>query len=223
MKKWIGISIGCVIWQLMSWIIAKRIFPAPLDVFLHLLSQWSIVMGHSLLSLYRLTAGMLLAVGLGMPLGILLGYFKKLSDMVSPIVYFLAPIPKIALLPLIMLFFGIGDGSKIFIIFIIMIFQVVVAVYDAVQQIPKDYFLSFYTIKASHRAILWHIVIPGALPGVFTAIRLGLATSLSVLFFAETFGTTWGLGFYIMDMWMRLNYAGMYSGIIVLGSIGLIS
>ncbi|MFV0343402.1 MAG: ABC transporter permease subunit, partial [Anaerocolumna sp.] len=79
------------------------------------------------------------------------------------------------------------------------------------------------TVQAGNKAILTQIVFPAALPEMFTSIRIGLATGISVLFFAETFGTVWGLGFYIMDMWMRLDYTQMYAGILVLGLLGLTS
>jgi NitT/TauT family transport system permease protein len=221
MKKWIGTGILIIVWQLAAMVMSQKILPAPLQVCISLIAHWNSLICHSFFSIYRLLAGMGLAIIVGMPIGTLMGYFKKLSDLLSPIIYLLAPIPKIALLPLIMLFFGIGNLSKVFIIFIIMVFQVIVAVHDAVKNIPSAYFFPLHTIKANHQSILIHIVIPATMPEVFTALRIGLATSLSVLFFAETFGTTWGLGFYIMDMWMRLDYTQMYAGIMMLGFLGL--
>lgn len=221
MKKWIGTGALIIVWQLAAMVMSQKILPAPVEVCISLIVHWYSVACHSFFSMYRLLMGMGLAILIGMPIGILMGYFKKLSDLLSPIIYLLAPIPKIALLPLIMLFFGIGNQSKVFIIFIIMVFQVIVAVHDAVKNIPSAYFFPFHTIKASHQAILIHVVIPATMPAVFTSLRIGLATSLSVLFFAETFGTTWGIGFYIMDMWMRLDYTQMYGGIMMLGFLGL--
>lgn len=222
-RKWIGIAGIILLWQILAMIADKNVFPPFLTVVGALIKNLRIILHHTLYSGYRLFAGVILAVCIGMPGGIIIGYFKKLSDFFSPVVYLLAPIPKIALLPLIMLMFGIGDVSKIFIIFIIMFFQVVVAAHDAVKNIPEDYFLPLNTVKAGHISILLHIVFPAALSEMFTSVRIGLATGISVLFFAETFGTVWGLGFYIMDMWMRLNYTQMYAGILVLGILGLVS
>jgi NitT/TauT family transport system permease protein len=222
-KKWFGILFLIVLWQLAAALTDNNIFPTFLQVMKSLALNFDSVMVHGFYSSFRLAAGVMLAVLLGMPAGILIGYHKQLSEYISPVIYLLAPIPKIALLPLIMLLFGIGDLSKIFIIFIIMFFQVVVAAHDAVKNIPREYFIPLRTIRAGHKAIISHIIIPAVLPEMFTSVRIGLATGISVLFFAETFGTRWGLGFYIMDMWMRLDYKQMYAGILVLGILGLIS
>jgi NitT/TauT family transport system permease protein len=222
-KKWLGILLLTVLWQLSATLADNNIFPGFLQVMVSLAENFKSILIHGFFSSLRLAAGVFLAVLAGMPAGILIGYHHKLSEFVSPVIYLLAPIPKIALLPLIMLLFGIGNGSKIFIIFIIMVFQVVVAAHDAVKNIPQEYFIPLRTIQAGHAAVIKNIIIPAVLPEMFTSIRIGLATGISVLFFAETFGTRYGLGFYIMDMWMRLDYKQMYAGILVLGILGLIS
>jgi NitT/TauT family transport system permease protein len=222
-KKWFGIAALIVTWQISATLVHNSIFPTFIQVMASMGGNYAVILTHGVFSSLRLTAGVCLAVLFGMPLGILIGYHPKLSQYVSPVIYLLAPIPKVALLPLIMLLFGIGDVSKIFIIFIIMFFQVVVAAHDAVKNIPREYFISLKTIRAGHGAIIRNIIVPAVLPEMFTSIRIGLATGISVLFFAETFGTRYGLGFYIMDMWLRLDYRQMYAGILVLGILGLVS
>lgn len=223
MKKWIGVLILVVVWQIFAVTLDNNIFPSFINVMLSLGENLKIITTHLFYSSIRLVGGVVLAIIIGMPTGILIGYHKHLSELFSPVIYLLAPIPKIALLPLFMLLFGIGDLSKIFIIFIIMYFQVIVAAHDAVKNIPEDYYMPLKTIKAGHGQILYHVVFPAAIPEMFTSVRIGLATGISVLFFAETFGTRWGLGFYIMDMWMRLDYKQMYAGILMLGVLGLLS
>lgn len=178
------------------------------------------MMVHTLYSLWRLLAGVALSMTVGTALGILIGYCKSLRKLLSPVIYALAPVPKIALLPLVMLLFGIGEWAKIFIIFIVMVFQVILAVSGAVLHIPEEYFLPLRTVRASHIFIIRKVVLPASLPELFTALRIGLATGISVLFFSETFGTRWGLGFYIMDMWMRLDYGKMALGICMMALIG---
>lgn len=183
----------------------------------------TILLIHSLYSVARLMAGAALSLLVGTSIGIVLGYFSLPRRIISPIIYLLAPVPKIALLPLVMLLFGIGERSKIFIIFLVMVFQVILAICGAVLRIPPEYYLPLKAVKAGHWFLIRHVVLPACLPELFTAVRIGLATGISVLFFAETFGTRWGLGFYIMDMWMRLNYSRMAAGIGVLALIGLAS
>lgn len=176
---------------------------------------------HSLYSISRLLIASVLSVSIGVLAGVPIGYFGSAKKIFMPVVYVLAPIPKIALLPLVMLFFGIGEMSKVFIIFLVMVFQVTIAVASAVDHIPDEYFAPFLVVKAKHGFLIRNIVLPGVLPELFTSIRVGFATGISVLFFAETFGTRYGLGFYIMDMWMRLNYLNMTLGIAAMGLLGL--
>lgn len=223
MKKIIGSIIFILIWQLAAISVGSRVFPAPADVLRSFLNNPYPIAFHCAYSIYRLAAGTCAAVAVGLPLGLLLGYYKKLNSFFSPVLYIAAPIPKIALLPLIMIFFGIGNASKIFIIFIVMVFQVIVTIRDGVVKIPEEYFMSSRAVKAGTPFVFLHIVFPASLPSLFTAVRVGLATGVSVLFFAESFGTEWGLGFYVMDMWMRLDYKQMYLGIIAFGLVGFLS
>ncbi|MBQ2010045.1 MAG: ABC transporter permease subunit, partial [Selenomonadaceae bacterium] len=140
----------------------------------------------------------------------------------SPLVYLTYPVPKIALLPILMLLFGVGESSKITMIFLIIVFQVVVAVRDGIRAIPKETLYPLYSLGATFRDIFFEVLWPASLPKFITAVRVALATAISVLFFTETFGTKYGMGYFIMDAWLRVNYLEMYSGNVVLSHIGLI-
>jgi len=175
---------------------------------------------HTAASLWRLLAGVALSLVVGTAVGIIIGYFRLPQRIFSPVIYALAPVPKVALLPLVMLAFGLGDAAKVFLIFIIMVFQVILEVSGAVGRIPPQYLAPSRAAGAPTWALLRLIVLPACVPELFVALRVGLATGISALFFAETFGTKWGLGFYIMDMWMRLNYTNMALGITVMAVLG---
>ena len=177
---------------------------------------------HSLYSLWRIGAGLLLAVAVGLPLGVIMGYFPQTDRFLAPVVYLTYPIPKIALLPILMLLFGVGELSKVFMIFLIIVFQVVVAVRDGIRAIPNETYYPLYSLGASFKDIFFEVLWPASLPKFITAIRVALATAISVLFFTETFGTQYGMGYFIMDAWLRVNYLEMYSGIVVLSLLGLI-
>ena len=177
---------------------------------------------HTLYSLRRLLLGGGLAVASGLALGVMIGYFKTPRLILSPVVYLLAPVPKIALIPLIMMAFGIGDMAKIFLIYVVMVFQVLFAVCGAVSRIPQEYYIPLKAAGAGDWFIIRRVALRACLPELFTAIRVGLATGISALFFAETFGTRYGLGFHIMNSWTRLDYRGMVTGIAVMALIGLI-
>ena len=131
-------------------------------------------------------------------------------------------LPKIALLPVVMLLFGVGEWSKLILVFLIIVFQVVVAVRDAVAAIPSETYAPLRVLGASFAQIVRHIIVPASLPKFITAVRVAMATAISVLFFTETFGTQYGIGYYIMDAWLRVNYLDMYAGIVVLSAMGLL-
>jgi NitT/TauT family transport system permease protein len=151
-----------------------------------------------------------------------MGYFKRADRFLSPVVYLTYPIPKIALLPILMLLAGVGELSKILMIFLIIVFQVVVAVRDAIRTLPVETYYPLYSLGASFPQVFRFVIMPASLPKFITAIRVAMATAVSVLFFTETFGTKFGMGYYIMDAWLRVNYLEMYAGIVVLSLMGLL-
>ena len=150
-----------------------------------------------------------------------MGWSGRVDRILAPVVYLTYPVPKIALLPIVMLLFGLGDASKTVMLFLILVFQVVVAVRDGIRAVPAEVFYPLASIGASFRVILWEVLLPASLPKFMTAIRVALATAISVLFFTETFGTQYGMGYFIMDAWLRVNYLEMYSGIVILSGMGL--
>jgi len=177
---------------------------------------------HSAYSLWRIAAGLGLAVLIGYPLGLAMGYFKQADRFLAPLVYLTYPIPKIALLPILMLLTGVGEWSKILMIFLIIVFQVVIALRDGIRAIPEETYYPLYSLGASFWQLFRHVIFPASLPKFLTAIRVAMATAVSVLFFTETFGTQYGMGYYIMDAWLRVNYLEMYAGIVVLSLLGLL-
>ena len=218
-----GTVIFVAAWQLCAAWIALPIIPYPAAVLENLIS---IFMGkifiHSFYSMWRILAGVFMAIILGIPLGLCMGYFARWDRYLSPIVYLTYPVPKIALLPVFMLLFGLGEPAKVLMIFLIIVFQVVIAVRDGVKSIPKETYYPLYSLGAGFIDILRNVLIPASMPKFLTSLRVAMATAISVLFFTETFGTNYGMGYFIMDAWMRVNYLEMYSGIAVLSNIGLI-
>jgi NitT/TauT family transport system permease protein len=222
MKKLIPLLSFLFIWQLSAMVLSNNIFPPPTAVLQSLVQHAPEVLKHCGFSIYRLVLGICCALFLGLPLGIALAYYQNIGAFATPIIYVMSAVPKVALLPILMLCFGIGNGSKIVIIFLIVVFQIIVTVFNAVRNIPAEYFVYFKSLHASDIFIIKNLIVRMVLAEIFTAVRIGLATSISVLFFAETFGTRFGLGFYVMDMWMRFDYVQMYGGIFMLGMVGLL-
>ncbi|CUH95932.1 putative membrane protein [Propionispora sp. 2/2-37] len=218
-----GIMIFFALWHGLAGWVELPIIPYPWRVIVNLYDVFAAKIAiHSLYSLWRMMAGMCLAVAAGFPIGLCMGYFPGWDRTLAPLVYLTYPIPKIALLPVMMLIFGLGDVTKILMIFLIILFQVVVAVRDGVKSIPKETYYPLYSLGAEFKDIVRDILVPASLPYFFTSLRVAMATAIAVLFFTETFGTQYGMGYFIMDAWMRVNYLEMYSGIVILSGIGLI-
>ncbi len=212
-----------VLWQIAGMSIQSPILPPPTKIIVNIFTTFhSHIAIHALYSLRRIIIGLILSLIVGTLVGVLMGYFKKIDSILSPIIYFNYPIPKIALLPIVMLMFGLGDLTKIFMIFLITFFQIVVNIRDEVKNIPEEVFYPMYSVGANNVEIIKEIIFPGIVPGILTSLRIGIGTSISVLFFTENFGTEYGMGYFIMDSWMRVNYIQMYSGIFILSIIGLI-
>lgn len=210
------------LWQIMAMIINKPLFPPIYDILINIFGTFqSGIALHVIYSFNRIVLGLLFTLVIGIPVGILMGYFKKIDFIFSPIVYFNYPIPKIALLPIVMLIFGLGDFTKIVMIFLITFFPVVVNIRDEVKNMPEEVFYPMYSIGATNFQIIREIIFPGIIKAILTSLRIGIGTAISVLFFTENFGTEYGMGYFIMDSWMRINYIEMYSGILILSMIGL--
>ena len=219
----LGICLCIALWAGMAYLLQMPVIPSPVQVLLRLVQKFpDTIAVHAGYSLMRIVLGLFAAVALGYPIGVLMGYFPRVNRLLAPILYLTYPVPKIALLPVVMLLFGVGERSKLLLVFLIIVFQVVVAVRDAVAAIPAQTYAPLRVLGASFAQIVRHIIVPASLPKFITAVRVAMATAISVLFFTETFGTQYGIGYYIMDAWLRVNYLDMYAGIVVLSAMGLL-
>lgn len=177
---------------------------------------------HIYYSLYRIGLGLFLSLLVGIPTGILMAYSKKANSILYPLIYFTYPIPKTALLPIAMLLLGMKDKSKITIIFLIIVFQVIVSVRDSIYNIEPVMYQVIKGSGAKKWQIIWHVTLPAILPQLLTSIRVSLGTAVSILFFVEGYGTKYGMGYYILDAWSRIQYVEMYIGIIVISVVGFL-
>lgn len=212
-----------MLWWLASIKLNQNMLPSPIEVYRHLFKMNPQVLWlHTYNSLIRLFWGMFIAVVIGLVIGLLMGRFTKLNQLFDPIVYLTYPIPKIALLPIIMLLFGLGNTSKIMLLVLIIVFQVILSVRDGVKTIPQSYYHHLYVLGATTTQQFLKITLPAAFASILNAIRIALGTAIAILFFTEVYGTSYGLGFFIMDAWGRLDYLDMYSGILVLSLVAFI-
>ena len=210
-----------IIWWLLAVIFNNKALPNPIEVYKilpRILSNG--MLDHTLASIRRIVIGVLLALVLGMAGGLLTGLSKRANKLLNPLLYLSYPVPKLALLPVVMILFGIGETTKVIMIILIIVFQLIISIRDAVRTIDKESYYVLSTLGASKIQQIWHVVLPAILPEVLSALRVTVGIATSVLFVTETFGTDKGLGFYIVDAWMRIDYLTMYGGIVMLSIIG---
>lgn len=209
------------IWFISYLVMHTSVIPNPLMVYKNFNQIFRDgIFIHILFSLKRIVQGLLLSLLIGIPVGILMAYSKVANKVLYPLLYLSYPIPKTALLPIAMLLWGMKDGSKIVIIFLIIVFQVIVAVRDSIGNIDPSVYLVTVSAGASKCQMIRHITLPAILPELLTSLRISLGTAVSVLFFVEAYGTRFGMGYYIVDAWSRIDYTRMYSGIIVISVVG---
>lgn len=214
-----------IAWYLLAIYVRRPFFPAPDEVlrqFFYLTWQGKIG-GHFIISTTRVFISLGLAFLLAVPLGLAMGRLISLDRILSPLIYLLYPLPKIVFLPLIIVFLGLGNLPKIFLITLIVFFQVLVAARDAARDIPAQWILAMKSLHACSWQILLHLVWPVCLPKVFTALRVSLGTAIAVLFMAETFASTDGLGYFILDSMERRAFPEMYAGILAMGLLGILA
>lgn len=177
--------------------------------------------GHLWVSTYRVVLSTLISLLLGLPLGLIMGHEQRIDRFLAPLIYITYPIPKIVFLPLILLFLGLGDRSKIFLITFIVFFQILVTTRDAVRKVSPETISSLRSLGGNRAQIYRYVLLPASLPDVLTALRLSMGTAIAVLFFAESFATTKGLGYFIMDAWSRAAPDEMFAGIIMMALLGV--
>ena len=220
----IATALLLLLWQILAWIVQLAILPAPSKVLVTLFEELiqGKLAGHFLASFWRVFASTFLAVILAAPAGLVLGQSKKLGQFFAPFIYLLYPIPKVVLLPVILLFLGIGDLSKIFIIFLILFFQILVLVRDQAAAIHPGLIQSVRSLGAGRRALFRYVYLPASIPGILTALRQSIGTAVAVLYVAELFATQRGLGYYIyLKGSTMFDYPAMYAGVIAMSILGL--
>ena len=177
---------------------------------------------HFLASFWRVVISVLLSILLASPAGMVLGQSKRWNQFFSPLIYILYPIPKVVLLPVLMLFLGIGETSKIAIIFIVLFFQILVLVRDQAAAIRPELIQSVRSLGAGRRALFRFVYLPASLPAILTALRQSVGTAVAVLYVAEMTATTKGLGYYIFISGSTMyDYPAMYAGILAMSLLGL--
>ncbi len=227
-RRWVAYSLTLLIviacWHGASLLLGSMLLPGPLPVFTRAGEEIgrSLFWGHLGASAWRIIAGIFCASLIAIPLGLILGSSQKLDGMFAPLIYLSYPIPKIVLMPIILLLFGLGDASKIVLIGLITFFQLLITTRDSARKISIEVIYSLKSLGGNRWHFYRHVVWPVSLPGIFTSLRIGTGTAVAVLFFVESISARRGLGLYLIDSWGRADYNAMFVGIIALSVIGIV-
>lgn len=176
--------------------------------------------GHVGATLVRVVAGFCTGAGLALLLGLPAGYFPRLRNLLEPVVEILRPIPPLAMLPLFIVWIGIGEGSKIGFITYATFFPVFVTTVHAVQQVDPLLLRAAESLGARRAQLFFRVILPAALPEILTGVRLGVALSFFVIVISEFIGAEEGLGYLINDGRNFFLVPQMLGAAVVLGLLG---
>lgn len=218
----IDLALLLAVWHVSAVNLDRSFLPTP---WLVLQTFWQEIqgplLGHGWSSLRRILLSVLFGTAAAAPLAVLAAENRVLDSLLSPLMYFLYPTPKIVFLPIVVFLLGLGDPSIIFLIALIVFFQVYVIVRDAVSRVPLATLDSVASLGAGRWQRLRYVYLPLSVSAVFTALKVSVGTAIAVLFIAESIGNNVGLGYYIVvDQWNRFAYTKVYAGILAIALLG---
>lgn len=180
------------------------------------------LLGHVLYTLYRILVGLVLAGCVGIPLGMLMGRFRRIERFLLPLVSVLNPIPSLAWVPVFILWFGLGNTAAIALVFYAATFPLILNAWTGVRSVNRLWIRAAEAMGADGRVLFRKVVLPGALPFVITGLRQGFARAWIAVVGGEMIAaTSWGLGWVIFDAKEFLNTDIMLGSLVVIGILGL--
>jgi NitT/TauT family transport system permease protein len=205
--------------------VRRDFLPTPVDVMFAAIegvSDGSLLI-NTAYSVAEILTGFVLASIVAVPLGILMGSFKIIEAAIEPVTNFVRYLPVSALIPLLILWVGIGVEEKIAVILIGTLFQQIILVADVSRAVPADLLDVSYTLGAGRRAVVTQVLIPATLPGVFDTLRVTLGWAWTYLVVAELVAANKGLGYFILSSMRGLFTDRIFLGIMTIGLLGLIT
>lgn len=221
-----GLLLGFLaFWQVgstLGWI-NPTVFP-PLDKIIT--ATWTGIVGGALLddiaiSLQRSGIAFAAAVGLGIPLGLFMGQIRAVEQALDPILQFFRQTSALALYPVFILLLGLGESSKVFVIFWATLFPILLATIGGVKEVDRKLVEMAATFGASRASVFTRVILPASVPAIFVGLRLSATTALLLLIAAEMIGANKGLGFQVMNAQYNFQIPQMFAAILLLALLGL--
>ena len=213
-----------LLWDVSVRLSGSAIFPTPIMVLKGIveLVRKGLLLKFVVASLFRVTIGFVLAVVIGIPLGLTLGWFQKLFFAFNPMIQVLRPISPIAWIPVAILWFHVDDRAPIFLIFLASVFPITVSAMAAVQNIQPVYIRAARNFGVGRLELFRRVIFPATLPQVLTGIRIALGVAWLVVVAAEMIAVNSGLGYLIIDARNAgARYDLVVAGMVMIGLIGL--
>jgi len=222
----VGLLFG--LWALLSYggfVHPSYFLPTPTEVLssaVRMLLDGSLI-EHAWASISVIVTGWALAALLAVPFGILMGSFKFFEALFEPVVNFVRYLPVSAMIPLLILYIGLGFEEKVAVIFIGTFFQLILMVADVAAHVPKDLIDSAYTLGTSRLRVVTHVLIPATLPGVMDNLRITIGWAWTYLIVAELVAAEKGLGIMILESQRGLRTDRIFVGLVTIGLLGFLS
>lgn len=226
--RWVGLAVFVLLISVMEigtqtrWITSLTL-PKPSDVLATFGELWEsgLLYKHLAPSLSRLAIGGTIGATVGIGVGVLIGLFSYVRAGLVPLVAAIFPIPKIALLPLFVIWFGIDESSKYALIAFGTFTPTVVATYGAVDNVDRSLIRMGQSFGLSWFSIVRKIVLPGAMPGILSGLRISLAIAIILLVAAEMLGAEYGIGAYILEAGSLYDLERLFAGVVILSLLGV--
>ena len=223
----VPVAAAVLIWYLLTshdvvaWVRFDKI-PGPAEVAASLRTQFEsgVFYGHVLASLSRILTGFTLAGVCGVAIGIAVGRSRVVAALIRPLLEVARPIPAIALVPLAILLFPTSEQGIVFITFFAAFFPVTVAVIHAMKAMPRVWADAARTLGASRRDVLWHVVLPGAMPAIFSGLSVSMGVAWICVISAEMISGQFGVGYWTWMSYSLLDYPGVVTGMLTIGVLG---
>jgi ABC-type nitrate/sulfonate/bicarbonate transport system permease component len=212
-------------WEVLARLINNPLFLPPFTAVIGILAELLAsgqLISHTAVSTFRALSGFAVSALIGIPLGLAMGWSQRWETFWSPLISLSYPIPKIGLIPLFILWLGIGDVSKIAVILVAAVYPVILSTYTGVKGTPTYLVWSARTLGASETEVLWRIVFPYALPHIFTGLRLAMGISWILLFAAEMVAANSGLGWLILFAERMLDTGTVFAALVTIAILGFL-
>ena len=213
-----------LLWDTAVRLSGSDLFPKPIEVVQGILEliEKGLLFKYMVASLFRVTWGFGLAVVLGVPFGLLLGWFTRACEAFNPLIQILRPISPIAWIPVAILWFGVSDAAPVFLIFLASVFPITVSAMAAVQNMQSVYLRAARNFGLTRIQLFRRVIFPAALPQIVTGLRIALGVAWLVVVAAEMIAVNSGLGFLIIDARNAgKRYDLVVAGMVMIGLIGL--